>query len=413
MSVGQVQRLFKLLATHAELLEEAFQGSVSGGDKARNTALETLHNQNVLKPYDEGQYRLNPRLREFIADFLESYQAFQALRRVDGTKRQAMEQWEELRRLKSIGASKDLMRLQFAFDESIVEMAYSVEQNLALLHSLLTTQYGNVENLGSKLRQNKYYAKQVKLFLKDVDDLEVFAERVAEESIASGMPHIRAMVVRRLTAKRLSWTSQIKDAQAVISKRLFEAKLMEERLKRLSRFALWLGRDKTTSGWYVDIDESMDRALLRPPQLDIRPHPDVLDTDPITRENLLVAVAKLPPVKASPQPSDATQQEPQILVEDDEVIEEVLTPEQLALRDIATAVAHSEHPISLLDFKTNHAQLSSLSDESWLMFATLQLRANGFQIHYAQELELDPFPINERFYDVLVSGSPVRSKEVS
>lgn len=279
MSVGQVQRLFKLLATHAELLEEAFQGSVSGGDKARNSALETLHNQNVLKPYDEGQYRLNPRLREFIADFLESYQAFQALRRVDGTKRQAMEQWEELRRLKSIGASKDLIRLQFAFDESIVEMAYSVEQNLALLHSLLTTQYGNVENLGSKLRQNKYYAKQVKFFLKDVDDLEVFAERVAEESIASGMPHIRAMVVRRLTAKRLSWTSQIKDAQAVISKRLFEAKLMEERLKRLSRFALWLGRDKTTSGWDVDIDESMDRALLRPPQLDIRPHPDVLDTD--------------------------------------------------------------------------------------------------------------------------------------
>lgn len=90
-----------------------------------------------------------------------------------------------------------------------------------------------------------------------------------------------------------------------------------------------------------------------------------------------------------------------------------MTPEQLALRDIATAVAHSEHPVSLLDFKTNHAQLGSLSDESWLMFATLQLRANGFQIHYAQELELDPFPINERFYDVLVSGSPVRSKEVS
>ena len=364
-----------------------------------------------MKPYDEGQYRLNPRLREFIADFLESYQAFQALRRVDGTKRQAMEQWEELRRLKSIGASKDLMRLQFAFDESIVEMAYSVEQNLALLHSLLTTQYGNVENLGSKLRQNKYYAKQVKLFLKDVDDLEVFAERVAEESIASGMPHIRGMVVRRLTAKRLLWTSQIKDAQAVISKRLFEAKLIEERLKRLSRFALWLGRDKTTSGWDIHVDESMDRALLRPPQLDIRPHPDVLDTDPITHENLLVAVAKLPPVKASQPPSDTTQQETQILAEDDEVLEEVLTPEQLALRDIATAVVHSVHPVSLLDFKTNHSELDSLSDEAWLMFATLQLRANGFQIHYAQELELDPFPINERFYDVLVSGAPVLSKE--
>ncbi len=186
---------------------------------------------------------------------------------------------------------------------------------------------------------------------------------------------------------------------------------MHEKLKRLSRFALWLGRDKTTSGWDIHVNESMDSALLRPPKLDIRPQPDVLDTDSITYDNLLAAVAKLPSLKVTTVSSSETTPGPQIFIEDDEVVEEMLTPEQLALRDVATAVAHSEHPVSLLDFKTNRAELGTLSDESWLMFATLQLRASGFLIHYAQELELDPFPINERFYDVLVLGVPVLAKE--
>src|SRR4051812_42549565 len=102
----QVQKVLLALAKHADLVAEAFEGSVSGGDKQRNTSIEALSNLNVLKPYDEDSYRLNPRLREFIADYFSSYQAFQALRRVSGTMQQASEQWRELRRLKLEGESK-------------------------------------------------------------------------------------------------------------------------------------------------------------------------------------------------------------------------------------------------------------------------------------------------------------------
>jgi len=397
----QVQKLLGSLAKHADLIAEAFEGSVSGGDKLRNSGIEALFGLGVLKPYDEDNYRLNPRLREFFADFLSSYHAFQALRRVTGTMQQAREQWRELRHLKSIGAAKDVTKLHAALDESIVEMAYSIEHNLAMLHSLLSTQYGNVDDLSSKLRQNRYYARQVEQFLRDVESIDAFVETIAEEAIASGLFEVRHLVTRRLGAKRLPWTSQIKDAQTVISKRLFEAKLMEARLKRLSRFALWLTRHKTIDGWEVAVVADANPGIFRPEQLAIRAQPDVADTDPMTWEGLLAAVAKLPPERAPDIPKPAAG--PQLLLEDDETnAVEVLDPQQLALKELALHASRSEEPVSLLAWKRSRQELAEVTDDAWLMFSCLQLKGGGFRLSFVEALELDPFPINEAFYDIEV-----------
>lgn len=396
----QVQRLLAGLAKHADLVAEAFEGSVSGGDKQRNSGIEALFNLNVLKPYDEDSYRLNPRLREFMSDYFSSYQAFQALRRVSGTMQQAQEQWKELRRLKTAGATKDAGRLHAALDESIVEIAYSIEHNLTLLHSLISTQYGNVDDLNSKLRQNRYYAQQVKLFLQDVQAIDVFVDRVADEAIAAGLPEVRLLATRRLAAKRLQWTSQIKDAQAVISKRLFEAKLMEVRLKRLSRFALWLARNKTSDGWELAVDEKVDAALVRPERVELRPQPDVADMEPAARDGLLAAVAKMPikPTMAAVE----TDPGPQLLLEDDTEVEEMVDPQQVALRELTVQAASATDPISLLAWKRGRLELAHVPDVAWLMFSCLQLKGSGFRIQFVQRDDLDPFPINERFYDIEV-----------
>ena len=396
----QVQRLLGALAKHADLVSEAFEGSVAGGDKQRNAGIEALYGLSVLKPYDEDSYRLNPRLREFIADHLASYQAFQALRRVSATMQQAREQWKELHRLKLAGATTDARRLHAAFDESIVEMAYSIEHNLRLLHSLISTQYGNVDDLSSKLRQNGYYAQQVTLFLKDVEAIDIFVERVADEAIAAGLPEVRQLVTRRLAARRLEWTSQIKDAQAVISKRLFEAKLMEVRLRRLSRMALWLTRNKTSNGWELAVDENANGALFKPEQVHLRPQPDVCDTDPATQLSLLAAVAKMPEkrtlVNAGPDHG------PQLVLEDDVEIQEPEEVQKVALRAFAAFAALATNPISLLVWKQGRSELMDVTDEAWLMFACLQLKGSGFRVEFVQDLDLDPFPINECFCDVEV-----------
>lgn len=397
----QVQKLLASLAKHADLIAEAFDGAVSGGDKQRNAGIEALFGLGVLKPYDEDSYRLNPRLREFFADYFSSYHAFQALRRVSGTMQQAQEQWRELRRLNRLGASKDVVRLYAAFDESIVEMAYSIEHNLAMLHSLLSTQYGNVDDLSSKLRQNRYYSKQVTQFLRDVEGIDSFVEQIAEEAVASGMTDVRHLVVRRLGARCLNWTSQIKDAQAVISKRLFEAKLMEDRLKRLSRFALWLTRHKTADGWDVAVEDSASAALFRPECIELRPQPDVADTDRYAWDNLLVAVSKLPPKKAPPAPR--AEEGPQLLLEDEasEVVE-VVDPPRKALLELVDHALRSDAPISLLNWKRVRPELIGVSDEAWLMFSCLQLKGGGMRLSFVEQPELDPFPVNEAFYDVVV-----------
>lgn len=397
----QVQKLLASLAKHADLIAEAFDGAVSGGDKQRNAGIEALFGLGVLKPYDEDSYRLNPRLREFFADYFSSYHAFQALRRVSGTMHQAQEQWRELRRLKKLGVSKDVVRLYAAFDESIVEMAYSIEHNLAMLHSLLSTQYGNVDDLSSKLRQNRYYSRQVTQFLRDVEGIDAFVERIAEEAIASGMAEVRHLVTRRLGARCLNWTSQIKDAQAVISKRLFEAKLMEDRLKRLSRFSLWLTRHKTADGWDIAVESSANVAIFGPERIELRPQPDVADTDPSAWDNLLVAVSKLPPKKAPPAPR--AEEGPQLLLEDEvDEVEEPVDPAQKALRDLVAQACRSEAPISLLKWKRARPELVDVSDEAWLMFSCLQLKGGGMRLSFVGQPELDPFPVNEAFYDVQV-----------
>lgn len=397
----QVQRLLASLAKHADLIAEAFDGAVSGGDKQRNAGIEALFGLGVLKPYDEDSYRLNPRLREFFADYFSSYHAFQALRRVSGTMQQAQEQWRELRRLKMVGASKDVLRLYAALDESIVEMAYSIEHNLAMLHSLLSTQYGNVDDLNSKLRQNRYYSRQVTQFLRDVEGIDAFVEQIAEEAIASGLAEVRHLVTRRLGARCLNWTSQIKDAQAVISKRLFEAKLMEDRLKRLSRFSLWLTRHKTADGWETAVESSASTALFRPEAMELRPQPDVADTDPSAWEGLLTAAAKLPPKKTPAAPQ--VEQGPQLLLDDDdESVEEPVDPVQKALWALVAQACRSDAPISLLDWKRDRPELVDVSDEAWLMFSCLQLKGGGMRLSFVEQPELDPFPVNEAFYDVEV-----------
>jgi hypothetical protein len=400
----QVQRLLASLAKHADLIAEAFEGAVLAGDKHRNAGIEALFGLGVLKPYDEDSYRLNPRLREFFADYFSSYHAFQALRRVFGTMQQAQEQWRELRRLKAAGATKDVGRLYAALDESIVEMAYSIEHNLAMLHSLLSTQYGNVDDLSSKLRQNRYYARQVEQFLRDVEAIDAFVEQIAEEAIASGLPEVRQLVTRRLGARRLQWTSQIKDAQAVISKRLFEAKLMEARLKRLSRFALWLTRHRTADGWDLALESNAAPALFRPERIGLRAQPDVSDTDPVVWEGLLAAAAKLPAKQAPAAPPPDTS--PQLLIEDgDSTVTEQLDPVRQALRELVALAGRSQSFISLISWKRERPELAEVTDEAWLMFSCMQLKAGGLHLKFVDTMELDPFPINEAFYDVEVRRS--------
>lgn len=399
----QVQQMLSLLERHKDLVAEAFEGPVSGGERRRNDAIEALFGIGALKPHDEDSYRLNPRLREFFSDHLASYHAFQALRVVRSTVNQARTQWHELRRLRQdSGSVSDQNRLMAGFEESISEIVYSIEHNLSMLHALISTQYGNVENIETKLRQNRYYRNQVVGFMSDVRMVSTFAEMVVDEAVAAGAWAVRQIAVRRIVSRVHQWTSQIKDAQAVITDRLFRVEKMQQSLRLLSRYSLWLSRHRTASGWEIDVDASVPVAVVPVDPINFRPQPDVADDDPVIVSGLLMAVARLPKKEVRARAMDSS--EPQMLIADgNDVVYEAPDPVRQAVMALSVEASSTATPISLLRWKSGRPELAEVGDESWLLFASLQLRSTGLVTRFACGAFEDPFEINVTFSDVEVS----------
>lgn len=395
----QVQRLMAALARHADLVADAFEGSVETGDRQRNNGIEALVSVNALKPYDEDSYRLNPRLREFIADHLVSYSAFTALTRLAGPIAQLRQQWQELKGAKSGGTARDIDRLEMALDETVVDIAYTIERNLALLQSMVSTQYGNVSSLQSKLNQNRYYDSEVSMSLKEVAQVDDMVERIADEAIAAGLPHIRQLVTRRLGSRLLQWSANIKDAQATISKRLFEARLLEQKLKRMARYSLWLSRNKTLTGWDLDVRTSAPAELFRPEPIPQRPQPAIQSADAAVQA-VLVEIAGSLKAPRNPLTADTTEQVQTVISMEMGVSEVVAEDHEQALDDLVEHLSSHTGVVRLSEWRATHPRLQDVEEEFWLLYASCQLRGDGFDVRFLQDGEVVRQPINESFYDV-------------
>lgn len=399
---GSIQRLLSTLAKHSDLVAEAFAGPVTGGDKQRDTAITELVAIDALKPFEEGTYYLSSGLHDYFSVVLASFHAFQALTRIDGHMRQARGQWEELCNLKRAGANRDMRRLESALERSVIEVGDIVERNIQLLNTMVLGQYGNVDSLNSKLRQNRYYAQEVQTCLKELAKVDSFVQEVTEGSIATGMPRMRQLVQRRLGTQLLPWAARLKDAQAVISRRLFEAKLMERRLKQLARYASWLSSNRTSDGWEVDVKEDADPALFRTEPVLARPQPDITDPDTQNQAKLVEVANKLPPQRAA-RPAESPDELSMVLSESMETIEVTPAAHELAIGQLREALAAQVAPVSLRAWKEMFPELDAVPTEHWLLFAVSQLRTDEVALRFVGEPSLESFPINESFFDVEVA----------
>ena len=257
----------------------------------------------------------------------------------------------------------------------------------------------------AKLAQNQYYAAQVAAFLRDMDTIRKFVDRVQDEAIASGLSDVRTLISRRLGARLLGWTGQLKDAQAAITRRLFEARRMEARLKQLSNFALWLDRNKTTTGWEMEGVglQTVGEALWRPLRIKLRPQPDVADTDEIVVDGLLRIVTMLPPPKPDPQVKALPAPQRKIEDDDDGTFVEQEAPHERALRDfVAKVCAPDAGHVSLAAFKRERQEIEDLDDGAWLMYCYTQLLEPGFEVEVLDAPSAGRFVVNDPFFDILV-----------
>jgi hypothetical protein len=397
-----VQRLLQVLARHADIMAEAFAGPVVGGDRTRESALQDLMDVGALKPYDEGTFYLTGALYDYFSVSLASFHAFQTLTRIDGHLRQADKQWEELLLLKSSGSPRDVGRLEIALERTIIDTGDMVERNIQLLNSMVLGHYGNVDSFASKLRQNRFYAREVQSCLRELEKLEIFVDRLSDAARAAGQPRIRQLVRRRLGAQLFNWTSRLKDAQSVISRRLFEARLLETRLRQLARYGSWLSSNRSAHGWDIaELPANIDAALLRPEPIAVRPQPDIADPSPDNLGRLIELANRMKPATSTRR---RLQDSGDALVLSDEMesIAQPLSAHQVALHRLLEHLSGGDQPVSLRGWKTQCAELSQVPDEHWLLYACAQLRAAHTSMRFVGGSCTEVLPVNETFHDVEV-----------
>ncbi len=345
---------------------------------------------------------------------LASFHALQALTRIRGHIHQASEQWEELRLLRMAGATKDVRRLEAALERSVIEIGDVVERNIALLNSMVLGQYGNVEDLQSKFRQNRFYSREVKTSLGELNQVDHFVQRVSEGAVGEGLSRIRQLVVRRLGSQLLPWASRLKDAQSVISRRLFEARLMERRLKQLARYSSWLVANPTQSGWDIEVAEGVNPALCRPGPLAIRPQPDFSDPSAANMSRLVEAARRLPKTARLRHGQQAVDEQDNIVISDQVTPYVVpLQPHEVALERLCAELDErsrnhdaSADTVSLSTWKAAAQELVPGLDqtplEHWLIYAATQLLNSDYRLRFVAAEETEPFPLNTRFHDIEV-----------
>ena len=397
----QIQQVLKILASHGDLVAEGLDGSVEMGDKTRDKAIDALVSIHALTPYEEGSYRLNPRLREYITDHLVSYGAFQSLTRLSPLISRTRMLWQNLKELRNAGELRDAEKLEWAIDDTVTEIVYAVEHNLLLLNSQISTEYGNVSSIKAKLAQNRHYGKEVRTSLTEMRQVDTTASDIENESLTTGNLHVRHLVNSRLRSRLAHWVAKLNDIQAVISKRLFLARQMEQRLVNLAKAALWLSQNKTSSGFDINVDANCPVDLVRPESIRIRPHIDVRDTDPVVWDAMVAAVDRMPAKREGP--AEKKQPEVQLVrsVETAPIIA-ALDPVDEMIDQVADVLyGRSATVISLIQWKQNHEELAQVSDEEWLVFAATQLGTHGFKTEFAMTPRQAAIH-NDLFEDVMV-----------
>ncbi|MCX5589702.1 hypothetical protein [Alcaligenes endophyticus] len=375
---GQIRQVFQYLQKHFDVLADALDGALENHDKARTTAIQELASINALLPYGEESYHLNPHLRHYLKDHLNLYQAFESLTRISPMITQARLHWHELCDLQQHGEHEDAEQVEDSLDHTITNLIHSNERNLMLLTAMVSSEYGNVASLRAKIRQNEHYRRQVVQLLKELISVEALLGRINENPYEKGEVILRArqMVNARLTGRRAGWVSRLNDIQAVISRKLFLARKLEQQLYALSQAALWLSRNPTTDG--IDLAPSAQTpaitldALCRPTSIRVRPQIDFTDRTYHIEEALERALRRLPaPASTSVEKDHGIQR---VHAVSNEVAQEALLPaDQLIAQLVQHLQKHQSSALSLLQWQIEQRHTEAIADEIWILYASSQL----------------------------------------
>lgn len=399
-----IHQLLKALAEHSDLVGEALRGPIST-DGRRNKGVDTLIRMRALMPVDEDTYYLNPLLREYIGDYVVSYGAFRQLAQLDIPIRQLRLEFDNLRDFRREGSVRDADRAMDRLDESVVRIGFFMDQNLQMLGAKVTTNFGDVDSVAGKIRENKFYIEEVRRFSRQIVSLNAKVQEMERESIGLQLPEVRRLLNVRILSRLTDWTARIGDIQRVVSKNLFTLRQIEQRQRNLANVALWLSKNKMSDGFDVNVTAEAAERLATPADLVTTWNVDVADNDIAVTQGILAAAKRLPPVTITPKPTPI--EPPEVLTTTQAIVEPEIEPIDELIDAYVEHIQHHDYlsggyPASLLQWRERFGEdfglEKAVTDEEWLLYACSQITSTGFQIEVVARARA-PGEYNDIFTD--------------
>lgn len=375
----QVQKILSTLNQHSDIVSMSMVGQVSSSDVDATTdkGIIALANVGALLPVSEGVFQLNPRIRRFLSDRLSQFSAMQSLTRITEQLHSARAQWSALIEMRASGDVADKAEIEESLGITVGEILYFVQQNLRLLNHQTTADFGNVESMRRKIRQNRFYAGNIKVLIAELDALGAFLDKVDREGVQYGLYNMRNLLVGQIRPQMGEWRHRLNDIQAKISEKLFVRRQIDTDLRSLLDAALWMESNPTLNGLDVELGQQPSATLLAPTRIAIRPHYDVSPMGG-SQERLIQSIAsKLPPPREKPPAKEHTPRQVVIATEA-EMEEEELAPADLLVQELLRSMRSGQgKAFEILQWERDRRLGIGISDEEWLFYASNQLAIAG------------------------------------
>lgn len=379
--------LFERLHAHRHLVAEAYhQGSVLRTDDNRR-AIEILQQQRVLVPHSPDEYRLHSSLRRFLASAFSSHRILQS----SGDIGAIFAHLEKLTDFYIAAFNEDDQAATDSYEDEISQTVFEINDSLqgfiTNLQANIETRFAAVTSLAAKKLQNEFYLAATHTLVQVLESFHLsdLLERI------QAFPRIETLLRTQLFARIPVFRSTLQTIYETLRQFLFEFRKIEARAKRIQQMWLFLKKtpDYEPRAW--DNASDLPAWLERSPGLPIATHPDVSDT---ACEDTLVELAQS--IKADQSPRKRREAGALTAEEVPAKVIVKVPAHVLALRQMLKDAKASEAPVSVRQWRAQHATELEFDDTLWLELALDVLAkktsiTKGLEVGYNEHSREGPF----------------------
>ena len=353
-----------LLNSNRDLIAEAYCNSSIQRTDENKAAIRRLQQARVLKPRNHDEFRLNTSLKRHLDAFSQRQRRYEI----------GANYSDQIELLKTLvdgfttasldGRIEDIDAYETDFDEAVDELAEQITNDLLGLRAVAENRFANVRTMAEKRRQNDFY-------LARTEKVQSIIETLAGDTISGLLDDSPLLVSLHASYQQQvlelvnGWRSTCLEVTAILKAFLFSFREIDAAAGRIRTFAYYM---RSNPEW-APPDEDGLRVLpewaSRIPGSPIRSLPDLSCSR--TREALEDVALSIPASTPISTPNGRTAGS--LLAGNSEQERHLqIPPARAAFERFYNAAMESNAPLSALDWKRRHDELSTIEDASWLVY---------------------------------------------